>query len=260
MSIDDKSLKFYTAGAKEYAAHVRNPKDSVYHAYYEKPAMYALLPDLKGKTVISIGCGSGEDSVHLRRQGAERSIGIDISDEMIGIAKESYPECEFHVMNMENIDFPDSSFDFAYSSLAIHYVQDWSNVFAYVYRILKPGSSFLFSCGHPLRFAMDENENGEYLTRTLEIRENTETHEFLIKGDYLSKRKTIDALGKNTANTWTMPIGDIATLATDAGFLIERLVDPRPLEQLKEIDLQTYNRLNKIPEFLIFKLRKMQGE
>ncbi len=257
MSIDDKSLHFYTAGAKAYAAHVRNPKDSVYHAYYEKPAMYALLPDIKGKTVLSIGCGSGEDSIHLKRQGANRSIGIDISDEMIGIAKNSYPECEFHIINMEDIDFPDNSFDFAYSSLAIHYVQDWSKVFTHVHRILKPGSSFLFSCGHPLRFAMNEDENGKNLTRTLAISENTETHEFQITGDYLAKRKTIDALGKNTANTWTMPIGDIATLAADAGFLIEKLVDPRPLEELKEIDPQTYNRLSKIPEFMIFRLGKM---
>jgi SAM-dependent methyltransferase len=257
MSIDDKSLQFYTARAKEYAAHVRNPSDSVYHAYYEKPAMYALLPDIKGKTVLSVGCGSGEDSIYLKRQGAGRSIGIDISNELIGIAKGSYPECEFHVMNMEEIDFPDSSFDFVYSSLAIHYIEDWSKVFANVYRILKSNSSFLFSCGHPLRFAMDDNDNGEYLSWTLQIAENTATGEFMITGDYLAKRKTIDALGKNTANTWTMPIGDIATAATNAGFLIERLVDPRPLEDLKEIDPQTYYRLSRIPEFLIFKLRKI---
>jgi SAM-dependent methyltransferase len=257
MSTDDKSLQFYKIRAKEYAAHVRNPKDSVYHAYYEKPAMYALLPDLKDKTVLSVGCGSGEDSIYLERQGAGKSIGIDVSDELINIAKNSYPECEFHVMNMEDIDFPDSSFDFVYSSLAIHYIQDWSKVFIHVYRILKPNSSFLFSCGHPLRFAMDDTGNEEYFTRKLEIMEKADLNELTITGDYLTKRKTIDALGKDTANTWTMPIGDIATAATDAGFLIERLVDPRPLEELKEIDPQTYYRLSKIPEFMIFKLKKM---
>ncbi|MEP6613100.1 MAG: methyltransferase domain-containing protein [Mucilaginibacter sp.] len=257
MSTDDKSAQFYKLRANEYAAHVRNPKESVYHAYYEKPAMYALLPNLEGKIVLSIGCGSGEDSVYLKRQGAAKSVGIDMSDEMIGIARNSYPECEFHIMNMEAIDFPGNSFDFVYSSLAIHYVENWSNVFTHVYRILKPNSSFLFSCGHPLRFAMDDTGNDEFFARTLQIKEKTDTREVTITGDYFAKRKTIDALGKNTANTWTMPIGDIATMATDAGFLIERLVDPRPLEELKEIDPQTYYRLSKIPEFMIFKLRKM---
>ncbi len=108
MSIDDKSIKFYKTKAKEYAAHVRNPKASVYHAYYEKPAMYALLPDLKGKTVLSVGCGSGEDSIYLKRHGAAKSVGIDITGELIAVAKDSYPECEFHVMNMEKLDFPDA--------------------------------------------------------------------------------------------------------------------------------------------------------
>jgi ubiquinone/menaquinone biosynthesis C-methylase UbiE len=257
MSTDDKSAQFYKLRAKEYAAHVRNPKDSVYHAYYEKPAMYALLPNIEGKTVLSIGCGSGEDSIYLKRLGAARSVGIDMSDAMIDIAMNSYPECEFHVMNMEAIDFSDNSFDFVYSSLAIHYIEDWSKVFVDVHRILKPNSSFLFSCGHPLRFAMEDTCDEEYSIRTLQIKEKTDTREVTITGDYFAKRKTIDALGKNTANTWTMPIGDIATAATDAGFLIERLVDPRPLEELKEIDPQTYYRLSRIPEFLIFKLRKM---
>lgn len=155
MSTDDKSIQFYKTNAEEYTAHVRNPKDSVYHAYYEKPAMYALLPDLKGKTVLSVGCGSGEDSIYLKRQGAEKSVGIDLIEELINIAKNSYPECEFHVMNMEKLDFPDASFDFAYSSLAIHYVEDWENVFKQIYKILKPNSYFLVSCGHPVRFAMD---------------------------------------------------------------------------------------------------------
>lgn len=219
--------------------------------------MYALLPNVKDKTVLSIGCGSGEDSIYLKRQGARRSVGIDLSDELIGIAKRSYPECEFHVMDMEHIDLPDRSFDFVYSSLAIHYIQNWSKVFAHVFRLLKPNSSFLFSCGHPLRFAMDDNGSDKYFTRTLQIREDTDTREVTIMGDYFATRKTIDALGKDTANTWTMPIGDIATKATDEGFLIERLVDPRPLDSLKEIDPQTYYRLSKIPEFIIFKLKKI---
>jgi len=257
MSTDDKSAQFYKLRAKEYAAHVRNPKDSVYHAYYEKPAMYALLPNIEGKTVLSVGCGSGEDSIYLKRLGAARSVGIDMSDAMIDIARNSYPECEFRVMNMEVIDFSDNSFDFVYSSLAIHYIEDWSKVFVDVHRILKPNSSFLFSCGHPLRFAMADTGSEGYFTRTLQINEKTDTREVTITGDYFAKRKTIDALGKNTANTWTMPIGDIATAATDAGFLIERLVDPRPLEELNEIDPQTYYRLNRMPEFIIFKLRKI---
>ncbi|HEY1041395.1 MAG TPA: class I SAM-dependent methyltransferase [Candidatus Paceibacterota bacterium] len=257
MSTDDKSIKFYKTKAQEYAAQVRSPKDSVYHAYYEKPAMYSLLPDLINKTVLSIGCGSGEDSIYLKKQGAEKSIGIDLSDELIDIAKDSYPECEFHVMNMEKLGFPDSSFDFAYSSLAIHYVEDWSIVFKEVFRVLKPNSHFLFSCGHPVRFALSNEKTDDYSTKKLEVRKNNHTGEIIITGDYLTKKKALDAMGKDTVNLWVMPVGDIATLAIDAGFAIERLIEPRPLEKLKSIDPKTYNILSKIPEFIIFKLRKV---
>ena len=57
--------------------------------------------------------------VELAKKGADVT-GVDISDGLITIAKESYPECDFKVMDMEKLEFTDESFDFAYSSLAIH--------------------------------------------------------------------------------------------------------------------------------------------
>ncbi len=257
MSTDEQSKKFYTEKAKQYTEHVRNPLDSVYHSYYEKPAMYKLLPDLQNKTVLSIGCGSGEDSIYLKRQGAMRSVGIDLSENLIDIATTSYSECEFKVMDMEKLDFPSETFDFVYSSLAIHYVEDWKNVFIGVHKILKSGGSFLFSCSHPVRFAMDEDNSQEgFSARKLEIARNEATKELKITGDYLVKRKIIDALGKDTANIWTMPISDIVRTAIGAGFVIEDLVEPRPLDEMKVVNAREYYRLSKIPEFVIFKLLK----
>ena len=187
MSTDEYSKNFYSKNAAQYTAHVRNPKDSVYHAYYEKPAMYALLPELNGKDVLSVGCGSGEDSIYLKRQGAKRSVGIDITPELVAIAEKSYSECEFRVMNMEHLDFPDAYFDFAYSSLAIHYVEDWTKVLKEVYRVLKLGGSFLFSCGHHVKFCMEDADSEGYSIKKLEIAKNKSSGELTIAGDYFSK-------------------------------------------------------------------------
>ncbi len=120
MSTDQKSVSWYDENAQNYATKVRDENESVYHSYYEKPAMYKLLPNIDNKKVLSIGCGSGEDSNYLKKQGAKRSVGIDLSKGLIEIAKESHKECEFEVMDMEKLNFSDSSFDFVYSSLAIH--------------------------------------------------------------------------------------------------------------------------------------------
>ena len=256
MSTDQKTVNWYDENSQNYAAQVRDKNESIYHSYYEKPAMYKLLPDIQNKDVLSVGCGSGEDSSYLKNQGARRSVGIDLSKGLIEIAKESHKECEFEVMDMEKITFDNSSFDFVYSSLAIHYVENWGNVFKEIFRILKPNSYFLFSCHHPVRFAMDSSGNETYSILKLEISKNRETKEVVVTGDYLAKRKIIDAWGKDTVNMWTMPISEISKYIHEAGFLIEQIVEPRPMEEMREIKLGSYNRLSKVPEFIIFKLLK----
>ena len=235
MPTDEKTLDWYQKRAEKYTDHVRNPDDAVYHSYYEKPAMYALLPDLKGKTVLSIGCGSGEDSNYLKKQGAVKSVGIDLSSELINIASATYSDCEFKTMDMEKLDFTDQSFDFAYSSLAIHYLEDWTQALKEVYRVLKSGSNFIFSCNHPVRFAAETANTDTYHAYKLEVQKNRITKKITITGDYLTKKKIIDAFGKDTVNIWHMPVGEISKCIHDAGFLIEQIVEPKPQERMKEI-------------------------
>lgn len=257
MSTDPQSINWYNENAQDYTDHVRDPKNSLFHSYYEKPAMYSLLPDLKNKTVISLGCGSGEDSNHLKSLGAEKSVGIDISSGLVDIATSTYPECEFSVMDMEKLSFEDESFDFAYSSLAIHYIEDWTNIFKEVYRILKPNSYFLFSCNHPVKHSMEKIEEGDFKISRLEIKRIKNTENTEITGNYLNRKKTKDALGKDTVTTWHKPIGEISSEARAAGFLIDLIVEPRPIEDLNEISPRLYEKLNKIPEFVIFRLIKI---
>jgi ubiquinone/menaquinone biosynthesis C-methylase UbiE len=259
MSTDKKTSDWYEDNAEKYSQHTRNTKESVYHSYYEKPAMYNLLPDLNDKSVLSIGCGSGEDSNHLKKIGAKNSTGIDLSSGLIEIAKSSYPECEFLKMNMDKLDFADSSFDFIYSSLAIHYVEDWEKVFKEVFRVLKPNSFFLFSCHHPVRFAMENKGDTKHSVLRLEISNDRETDEVSITGDYLAKKKIEDVFGKDTVNVWNMPISDISKAIKAAGFLIEQIVEPRPTKEMMETKPDSYLRLSKIPEFIIFRLLKSEN-
>jgi ubiquinone/menaquinone biosynthesis C-methylase UbiE len=219
--------------------------------------MRSLLPNVQDKKVLSLGCGSGEDSNYLQQQGASESVGIDISDELIKIAIESYPNCSFKTMDMEKLDFPDRTFDFAYSSLALHYLSDWSQTFTEVFRILKPNSYFLFSCNHPLLSAMDTTERSdEVRIRQLSMATNKKTKTVEIVGDYLERHANVDGVSGLEVTTWHKSMTEILNESASAGFVLDVLLEPKPLQEMEEVSPLNFEKLSKIPFFILFRLSR----
>lgn len=105
-----------------------------------------------------LGCGTGEESELLETFGVDKKhlMGIDLSKKSIEIAKKTYPDIEFVVGDMNELPFESNSFDFVYSSLTVHYSATPEQTYKEVYRVLKPNGLFLFSIGHPLRWASEE--------------------------------------------------------------------------------------------------------
>ncbi len=121
----------------------------------EWPAMRALLPDLKGKRVVDLGCGFGWFCRFAREQGAASVLGLDVSENMLARARETTkdPNVDYQRADLEALSIKDGDFDFAYSSLALHYIVRLDAVFATVHRALKPGARFVFSIEHPIYMA-----------------------------------------------------------------------------------------------------------
>lgn len=121
----------------------------------EWPALRALLPDLQGMRVVDLGCGFGWFSRWARDHGAAHVLGVDLSENMIATAKAktSDPGVEYTVADLEDLDLPAVSFEFAYSSLAFHYIRDFGRLAGMVFRALVPGSGFVFSIEHPIYMA-----------------------------------------------------------------------------------------------------------
>ena len=71
---------------------------------------------------------------------------------MLAVARQktSAPNVEYRCCAIEDADFADGSFDIVLSSLALHYVEDYTGVVQNVHRMLRPGGVFLFSCEHPV--------------------------------------------------------------------------------------------------------------
>ena len=141
MSTDEYSKNYYSKNADKYTEHVRNTTDSVYHAYYEKPAMYKLLPPLNGKVVLSVGCGSGD---LLAKIDGSRKVGIDFSEEYIIWAKEKHQDknMEFLFMDANEIKL-NEKFDLIIISNLIGFVDDIQNVFEQIKKVSHPNTKVI---------------------------------------------------------------------------------------------------------------------
>lgn len=121
----------------------------------EWPSLRALLPDLRGLRVVDLGCGYGWFCRHAREQGAADVLGLDVSEAMLARARSMTddPAIRYERADLETLALPESSFDFAYSSLTLHYIKDLAGLFATIHRALPPGGKLVFSIEHPIYMA-----------------------------------------------------------------------------------------------------------
>ena len=120
--------------------------------YTELPTVVALSGNVRGKRVLDAGCGPGRHSKKLIAKGA-RLTGIDISSEMINIAREHCQnKGEFITADLALTKFAPGSFDLIIASLSLMYLKDIKPVFRNFSRWLRPRGRLIFSIYHPVRF------------------------------------------------------------------------------------------------------------
>jgi SAM-dependent methyltransferase len=111
-----------------------------------------MLPAMQGLRVLDLGCGFGAFARWAREMGAEHVLGLDLSEKMLARARELThdPGITYCLANIESLDLPDNSFELVYSSLALHYIEDFEAVCVAVRRLLVAGGRFVFSVEHPI--------------------------------------------------------------------------------------------------------------
>jgi SAM-dependent methyltransferase len=97
--------------------------------------------------VLDVGCGSGWATRLLAEYAANgQVVGIDISDEMIDLARESsrsFGNVEFQVASAERLPFEDNEFTHAFSMESLYYYRDIPGALAEIHRVLKPDGVFV---------------------------------------------------------------------------------------------------------------------
>ncbi|BBK41795.1 SAM-dependent methyltransferase [Allostella vacuolata] len=121
----------------------------------EWPAIRAMLPDLRGRRVADLGCGFGWFARWAAAEGAAQVLGLDLSENMLARARADTadPAVAYVRADLEALELPEGRFDLAYSSLALHYVEDFGRLVRTVFRALAPGGRFVFTIEHPIYMA-----------------------------------------------------------------------------------------------------------
>jgi ubiquinone/menaquinone biosynthesis C-methylase UbiE len=223
----------YDTIASRYAAEIDSRP---WNALYERPATLALLPDVEGMHVLDAGCGAGWYADWLVRHGAH-VVAVDRSAQMVTLAERRLngraQVMQGDVSALASL-VHNGTFDLIVSSLVLHYLADLPATFAEWARVLKPGGSLVFSTHHPVR------------------------QESLLDPGYLQAQLIEERWGwlGELMRYYQRPLRDLTEPLAAAGFVIERVCEPSPSEELRSADPKGYDRLSRVPAFIFVRARR----
>jgi SAM-dependent methyltransferase len=218
--------------AADYAQHAEH---SAFNALYDRPAVLGLLGNVAGLRVLDAGCGPGLYSAELVSRGAS-VVGFDQSPEMVRLARRRLgAAAEFHVQDLsEPIGWADdASFDLAVMALVIHHVDDRVGALREICRVLRPLGRLVISTHHPM--ADWRRRGGSYFDH--DVVEETWSRGWQVR-------------------YWRLPLTQTCTEFAEAGFWIERLVEPLPAPEMALAYPDDDAKLRTEPGFIAFRLVK----
>jgi SAM-dependent methyltransferase len=231
------ALDAYEALAEAYASVVETKP---HNAFYERPATLSLLPPVAGKKVLDAGCGPGIYSEILIKNGAN-VVALDASSKMVELAKRRLGRAaDIRLADMsEPLDFlEDASFDVVLSPLVLDYIEDWRGVFAEIYRLLRPTGYFVFSVHHPFFDYIYYKTDNYFETK-------------LVSCQWRGFGKV-----RVEMPSFRRPLSELLNPLLEAGFQIEKIIEPLPTEEFKNADPKHFEELSKFPAFLCVRARK----
>lgn len=155
--------------AKWYDKHLQG--DS-YHGNVIIPGVKRLLQHhtSPGAELLDLACGQGIFAAEAARLGY-KVIGVDLAATLIDIARKRLPRVIFHVADAHNLKMlPNDSIAVVVCILALQNMDNLSQVFGEVGRVLKPNGKFIFVLNHPYFRIPRLTSWGEDLERKIQYR------------------------------------------------------------------------------------------
>lgn len=207
-----------------------------------------LLPDFNQKRVLDLGCGYGWHCIYAAEHGAERVVGLDLSEKMLAVAKQktSYQQVEYLRESIEDFEFEEESFDVVLSSLAFHYVKDFETLAKKINKVLRKDGILIFSAEHPV-FTAEGSQDWYY-------DEHGNILHFPVDNYYIEGERKAIFLGEEVIKYHKTLTTYLNSLLNN-GFELMNIVEPQPDEQMLATIDGMKDELRR-PMMLIVKARK----
>jgi ubiquinone/menaquinone biosynthesis C-methylase UbiE len=117
----------------------------------EEPLMRQLLGDLRGCSVVDLGCGTGRHAAWLAAAGASVQA-LDFSEAMLtrAQAKAGAADIVFRTHDLaQPLPFPARAFDRVVCGLVVDHVADLGSLFREMHRVCQPRGAVVVSTVHP---------------------------------------------------------------------------------------------------------------
>ncbi len=194
---------------------------------------------MTGLSVLDAGCGSGWYAEYLVGHGATVTA-VDVSPKLVALTKARLGD-RAQVLQADlgqPLAFADDgAFELVLCPLVMHYLEDWRAVFAEFHRVLKSFGVLLFSTHHPfMDFQLFQTES-YFTTELLEDEWST--------GKVCYYRRPLTAMIEALAET---------------GFVVERILEPQPTDEFRNVDPEGHDRLSKNPWFVVIRARRDRSQ
>lgn len=231
----------------EFYQKLRN-KDNA-NTIVEIPALFKMLPSLKELRILDLGCGYGEHCIKYVEMGANKVVGIDISEKMLQIANKvnSSSKIIYQQLAIEDLFELDGYFDLVVSSLSLHYIEDFNEVVNQVYRLLNRKGSFIFSQEHPFSTCFTAGDRW--------TRDDSGEKVYANISNYSIDGKRESRWFKDGIIKYHRTFTSILNTLIKSGFIIEQLSEPIPSDEIMKQYPEYLDNIHK-PDFLLVNARK----
>ena len=211
----------------------------VYRDHLNTPAFFEMLPDVDGLRGLDIGCGEGHNTRLLANRGGEVTA-VDLSDVFVWHAQRLEEQdrlgIDYQVANAVALPFADRAFDFATGFMSFMDIPETDRVLAEAYRVLRPGGFLQFSVTHPCFDTPHRRilRSRDGLIRAIEVGDYFRN----LQGEIVAwifgavPKEDRKHMPKFKIPRFTRTLSQWLNLVIDAGFVLERVGEPQPSDEL----------------------------